>query len=223
MTARVLVTSGDKKDAGRYGDALRRVGAEPVIRTPGGGPVELDDFGGLLLTGGTDVNPARYGETARAETEPPDDALDEFEMGLARAAIERDLPVFAICRGMQLLNVALGGTLIQHLDGAARHQVRGGEKSEPAHSTRVEPATKLRAIAGADVLRVNSRHHQAVKSLGAGLIVSARDPEDDTIEAAEMPGKRFVVAVQWHPEDQAAGDAAERRIFEAFVEAMGKP
>ncbi len=222
MTVRVLVTSGTKKDARRYEDALRLVGAEPVVATSGGGAVELDDFEGLLLTGGGDVNPARYGEAAHAKTEAPDDALDEFEIGLARVAVERDLPVFAICRGMQLLNVAMGGTLVQHLDAAERHSVRGDRKSEPAHEARVEAGTKLRAIAGAGALQVNSRHHQAVKELGGGLIVSARDPEDGTIEAAEMPGKRFVVAVQWHPEDQAAGDAAERRIFEAFAEAMAE-
>ena len=220
MTARVLVTSAGEEDAGRYVDALRLVGAEPVVAAPGGGAVDLDDFAGLLLTGGADVNPARYGEARREETEAPDDARDEFEIALAGAAVERDMPIFAICRGMQLLNVALGGTLVQHLENAARHAVRGGKKSEPAHEARVEAGTKLRAIAGADALRVNSRHHQAVKELGAGLTVSARDPEDGTIEAAEMPGKRFVVAVQWHPEDRAAGDEAERRIFEAFVGAM---
>ncbi len=220
MTARVLVTSATRREARRYADALRLVGAEPIVRTPGGGSVDLDHFAGLLLTGGVDVNPARYGEAARVETEKPDDALDEFEMRLARTAVERDMPVFAICRGMQVLNVAMGGTLVQHLENAAKHSVRGGKKSEPAHEAKVEAGTKLRTIAGLDVLRVNSRHHQAVKRLGEGLTVSARDPEDGTIEAAEMPRKRFVVAVQWHPEDQAAGDEAERRIFEAFLEAM---
>ena len=222
MTARVLVTSATRREARRYAGALRLVGAEPVVRTPAGGSVDLDHFAGLLLTGGGDVNPARYGEAARVETEKPDDALDEFEMKLARTAVERDMPVFAICRGMQVLNVAMGGTLVQNLDTAERHSVRGGKKSEPAHEAKVEAGTKLRAIAGLEALRVNSRHHQAVKKLGEGLIVSARDPEDGTIEAAEMPGKRFVVAVQWHPEDQAAGDEAARRIFEAFVGAMSE-
>lgn len=222
MKARVLVTAGGKEDARRYEDALRLVGAEPVVATPGGGLVALDDFAGLLLTGGADVNPARYGEPRQAKTEKPDDALDGFEIALARAAVERDMPIFAICRGMQLLNVALGGTLVQHLENAARHAVRGGKKSEPAHEARVEAGTKLRAIAASDTLQVNSRHHQAVKDLAAGLTVSARDPEDGTIEAAEMPGKRFVVAVQWHPEDQAACDEAERRIFQAFVASMAE-
>ncbi len=203
-----------------YEQALRDAGIEPVLIQPGADVPT--DVAGLLLMGGTDVNPTRFGEAPQAETDDPDDARDELECNLIQEFLGRDLPVLAICRGVQILNVEHGGTLVQHLDSTAHHQVRTPEyKGRPAHGVEIVPGTKLAAIEGAPfALSVNSRHHQAVGKLGEGLRVSARDPEDGTIEAVERPDKRFVVGVQWHPENMSAGDERQAKLFRAFAEAL---
>jgi putative glutamine amidotransferase len=179
----------------------------------------MDGYVGLLLTGGTDINPTRYGEEAQRDTEPPDDERDECEWALLDQAVEHDLPVLAICRGHQLLNVYHGGTLIQHVP-SGRHAQRPADKSTPAHEVTVEPGTLLAFLTGTDRLRVNSRHHQAVDRIGAGLRVSAKDPEDGMIEALERSDRRFVVAVQWHPEDQVAHYPEQLKLFRAFANAL---
>jgi putative glutamine amidotransferase len=203
-----------------YEKALRAAGIEPVLILPGGDIPT--DVSGLVLMGGSDVNPARFGESRRTETENPDDARDELECGLIDDFTKRDLPVLAICRGLQILNVQYGGTLLQHLDSAKRHRVKTPDNpGRPAHQVEVVPGTKLAAIAGDPLtLDVNSRHHQAIGKLGDGLRVSARDPEDGTIEAVERPDKRFVVGVQWHPENQSPTDERQARLFRAFATAL---
>jgi gamma-glutamyl-gamma-aminobutyrate hydrolase PuuD len=188
-----------------YDAALRAAGLEPVYGN------SLDGVEGLMLQGGTDVNPARYGEVPHPETDEPDDARDALELKLIAEALDRDLPILAICRGMQILNVAHGGTLIQHTEG---HQVRSEDKSLPVHSIDITRGTHLAAIAGLNC-EVNSRHHQAVGKVGAELVVSARDPRDGIIEAIERPDKRFVVGVQWHPEDERRPE-----LFQAFASAI---
>ena len=142
-----------------------------------------------------------------------------MEYRLIAEFLERDAPILAICRGMQILNVQHGGTLIQHLANSSRHRVKAEDKGAPAHSVRIEPGTKLSAILGEPAtVEVNSRHHQAVREpVGEKLIVSARDSEDDTVEAVERSDKRFVIAVQWHPENQAPRDARQAAIFRAFA------
>jgi putative glutamine amidotransferase len=163
--------------------------------------------GGVMLLGGGDVDPALYGEAPHATTEVVVKPRDEYEIALVRAALGRDLPVFAICRGIQLLNVALGGSLIQdiptqvpqHLD----HQP-GGDAAQVAHFVDVTPASGLATLLQGDLdangfCGVNSRHHQAINLLGDGLKVTAR-AVDGVIEAVERPASRFCVAVQWHPE-----------------------
>ena len=130
-----------------------------------------------------------------------------MEVALLQGALERDLPVLAICRGMQMLNVALGGTLAQHIEG---HRCPGQAN---AHGLTIAAGSRLEGILGTEV---NSRHHQCVERLGDGLVVVARAP-DDVVEAVEFPGKRFVVGVQWHPED----GAEDWKLFAAFREAMG--
>ena len=125
---------------------------------------------------------------------------------------ERDLPVLAICRGLQLLNVALGGTLVQHVEG---HKCPGQQE---VHGITVATNSKLHSILGVVAYAVNSRHHQCVDKLASGLVVTARAGSDDVIEAVELPERRFVVAVQWHPEDRTGG--LDRRLFEAFRDAM---
>jgi putative glutamine amidotransferase len=203
-----------------YEKALCDAGIEPVLIRPG--EDVSADVAGLVLMGGTDVNPALYGEARVAETENPDDARDELEYALIGDFLRRDLPLLAICRGIQILNVQHGGTLVQHLDSTARHRVKTPDNPGlPAHQVEIVAGTRLAAIAGeALTLDVNSRHHQAIGRLGDGLRVSARDPEDGTIEAVERPDKRFVVGVQWHPENQSPADERQAKLFHAFATAL---
>ena len=198
---------------------MRLAGVNPVL-AEAAPCLSLEEVAGLVLTGGEDVNPARYGETRRSETEEPDDERDAVELRLIEEALERDLPLLAICRGLQILNVQHGGTLIQHLDSVERHCQRPPEKALPAHQVKIERGTVLSSIAGSEIWEVNSRHHQAVGKLGHGLIVSARDAEDETVEAVERPDKRFVVAVQWHPENQALAGPEQLKLFRRFAEVL---
>ncbi len=209
----------EEDEVGPYLAALAAAGVETVKASAGERP-RLRDFEGLVLTGGDDVDPALYGEERHPKTEQPDRERDQVEKDLLAEALELDLPVLAICRGLQLLNVFHGGDLIQHLDSVQRHQQSGGVLATPAHGIIVEPDTLLYSIAGAREWQVNSRHHQAAKRVGRNLVVSATDAEDKTIEALERPDKRFVLGVQWHPENQALVDAGQLRIFQRFGEAI---
>lgn len=166
----------------------------------------------MLLTGGGDVVPAYYGQQPHPELDDTDPERDAFELGLLTMADAADIPTLAICRGLQLLNVHRGGTLIQHLPQSARHR--------SAHPVRIEPESKLAAILGANEAQVNSRHHQAIDQVGTGLTVTARDADDGVIEAVEDPAHRFLIAVQWHPEDLAPKDEVHRRVFEAFARSL---
>lgn len=216
--ASVLVPFRHEKRLKAYEDAIHAAGMEPVPAFVGGG-VALDGAAGMLLLGGTDVNPKRYGETARPETDEPDDQRDEVELRLIEEALERDLPILAICRGLQILNVYHGGTLIQHLPAVEAHDVEAEDKGAHAHEVAIEANTWLARIAETERWRVNSRHHQAVDRIGAHLQVSARAVDDGTIEALERPDRRFVVAVQWHPEDQVRRDPEQLKLFRAFADA----
>jgi putative glutamine amidotransferase len=216
VTERVLVVYRDAADVEPYACALEAVGAEPLLQEARPG-LKIGSCGGLLLTGGSDVDPRLYGELPSPETEPPDPDRDTAEGALIDEALARDLPLFAICRGMQILNVHLGGSLIQHLPTAARHVRRTPDKGLPAHRVSIEPGTLLAGIACSESWEVNSRHHQAVARIAPGMRVCARDPEDGTIEAVELPLRRFVLAVQWHPENQAPRDSGQRSLFESFA------
>jgi putative glutamine amidotransferase len=143
------------------------------------------------------------------------------ELQLIDEAIERDVPMLAICRGLQILNVHHSGTLIQHLSSAGRHSTNGENPALPVREVMIEPDTLLAGIAGGNCWRVNSRHHQAAAEIGAGLRVAARDREDGTVEALERPDKRFVMAVQWHPEDQVFTDPEQLKLFRRFADALG--
>ena len=183
----------------------------------------LNRCDGILLTGGPDVEPARFGQadpTGTVVTCPPRDAT---ELWLAREALAADKPLLAICRGIQVLNVALGGDLwldlpSQRPSAIAHRQAAPG--SETTHSVRVLPDTPLWEICGRDSLRVNSLHHQAIRTLAPGLKLMAQ-AEDGLTEAAWLPGKCFVLGVQWHPELLSAHDEASRAIFRRFAEACG--
>jgi putative glutamine amidotransferase len=214
---RAALTYRFNNEVGPYADALRSVGVQPVLVDPAGATPTLDDIEGLLLSGGTDVNPTLYGHARDPRSEDPDDELDALEQSLLQQALARDIPVLAICRGLQLFNVAhAGGTLVQHIEG---HSVRGDDLSIPAHTVLVEGGTMLSRIMGAGEHRVNSRHHQAALDIGSGLVVSAR-AADGVVEAMELPGKKFAVAVQWHPENQVYSFSEQRRLFEAFRDAL---
>ena len=202
-----------------YEEALRNAGMEPLLIAPGD-RIPADAHG-LVLMGGIDVNPARFGEVRGPETDDPDDARDELECALIEDFLKHDLPMLAICRGIQILNVQHGGTLVQHLASTEHHRVRTDDKGLPAHRVEIVPGTRLAAITGEPLtLDVNSRHHQAIGRLGDGLVVSARDPEDGVIEAVERPDKRFVIGVEWHPENQSSRDARQARLFQAFAAAL---
>jgi len=209
---RAAVTCRFENKVGPYLDALRAAGAEPIGVTPDRPLSSLDGIDGLVLTGGTDLAPWRYGQSPRPEAQAPDEERDELEFRLLREALEHNLPVLAICRGMQLFNVFHHGTLLQHTGG---HVSKSSDPAEPAHSVQIVDGTRLAGIFGIPELRVNSRHHQAVDRAGAGLVISARSVTDAVIEGLERPDRRFALAVQWHPEDQP-GHAP---LFEAFVEA----
>ncbi|HEY2843995.1 MAG TPA: gamma-glutamyl-gamma-aminobutyrate hydrolase family protein [Bryobacteraceae bacterium] len=219
MSGPILVVYREPAEVQPYARALESVGAQTLLAEARPG-LRLGTCSGLLLTGGTDVDPARYGQTPAPETQTPDKDRDAEEAALIEEALARDVPVLAICRGMQILNVSLGGTLIQHLSGAFRHVKRPEDRGLPAHGIAIEPGTLLAGIAHSASWQVNSRHHQAVDRPGAGLRICARDTEDGTIEAVELPGRRFVLAVQWHPENQAVTDAGQRGLFQSFAEAV---
>jgi putative glutamine amidotransferase len=209
---KILVVYREESEVGAYRDALLLAGADPILKEIDNIP-QLADFDGLMLTGGVDVDPALYGETRHPATEEADPRRDAVESELLREALEMDRPVLAICRGLQILNVAEGGDLIQHIEN---HRQAETVRSTPSHRIVIEPGSLLSTIAGTREMLVNSRHHQAVRTPGKGLRVTAVDPDDGTIEALERPDKRFVLAVQWHPENQAPVDPAQLRIFEHF-------
>jgi putative glutamine amidotransferase len=175
----------------------------------------LSMIDGLMLAGGADIDPGAYGQGRHAETTETVPERDEFEIALTRAALERDLPVLGICRGMQLINVAQGGTLLQHLPehfGHSEHRRSLGSFDGADHMVDVLADTLASQVVGSDGHSTKSHHHQGVDRLGDGLRVSARSPLDDLIEAVELPDRRFVLGVQWHPEADAASP-----VIAAFV------
>jgi putative glutamine amidotransferase len=192
-----------------YVESVTRAGGDPWALSHAADPPEaaVRACAGLLLTGGADVDPARYGEARHATVTDVDAARDEYEMALVRAAMAADLPVLAICRGLQVMNVALGGSLIQdvpsQIGAAVPHQVPA-PKDAIAHEVSVVPGSRLAELMSKAVvngrLPVNSRHHQAVGRLAEEFVVTSRAP-DGVIEAVELPRARFCVGVQWHPEN----------------------
>jgi len=216
MGETVLIAYRDLSYVEPYAQAIEAIGAKPFLQEVHPG-LRIGQCSGLLLAGGTDVDPALYGEAPAPETDAPDTLRDTVEAELIDEALARDLPVLAICRGMQLLNVRLGGSLIQHLPSVARHRRRTPDRGRPAHRVTIQPGTLLASIADVETWEVNSRHHQAVTRLGRGLRVGALDDEDGTIEAIELPERRYVLGVQWHPENQAAQDSRQRKLFQSFA------
>lgn len=186
----------------------------------------LDRFDGFLFPGGPDINPLLFGEEAIAECGNIITERDTLELGLLPAILRSGKPVFGICRGIQLMNVALGGTLIQDIKTQVRgaveigHYQRAGD-AVPTHSVKVEKNTLLFDIVRKERFTVNSFHHQACKALGAGLVVNASAP-DGIIEAVSLVGHRFFLGVQWHPEHLYGVDQDAAKLWDAFVGSCGK-
>jgi putative glutamine amidotransferase len=208
-----------------YAGSVTRAGGLPVAlpHEPDAAEAYLDRLAGLIVTGGAfDVDPALFGASSRHATVVTKDRRTAFELAVTRGALARDMPVLGICGGQQLLHVALGGTLIQHIpdeiaDALAHEQPN--PRTEPGHSVAVTPGTLLHRITGRDTLEVNSAHHQAAKDEPAGLVVNAVAP-DGVIEGIESPAHSFCLGVQWHPE--YAVSAGDRPIFDAFIAAAAR-
>ena len=212
---RVAVTHDRRYKIDAYLRAVQAAGGDAVPVVAGGEHASMAAFDALLLSGGVDVNPALYGQKPDPKTESPDDDRDRMEREMLLEALDSDKPVLAVCRGLQLFNVVHGGTLVQHIEG---HVTRGVRKARPVHDVTVANGTRLAEVLCAAAVRVNSRHHQAVDRLGAGVLISAQ-AEDGTVEGLERTDRRFAVAVQWHPENMAASDPVQLRLFEKLVQA----
>jgi len=197
-----------------YVRSLERAGARVLLVPPDDDGIEetLDALDGLLFSGGNDLDPASYGAETHPETTGTKPQRDRGELALLQAALERDMPVLAVCRGFQVLNVARGGDLVQHLPervGHEEHRAVKGVFSD--HGVRVDDASRLGSLLGAEVPAVKSHHHQGLGRVGEGLRETAW-AEDGTVEGVEDPSKRFAVGVLWHPE---AGD--DTKLFEGLV------
>ena len=215
----------------RYYEAVAAAGAAPVLI-----PL-LDDIdalratyeacAGIMIPGGVDMDPGTYGEAPHERLGRVDPARDRVELQLTRWAIEDRKPLLGLCRGLQVINVAAGGTLYQdldaQLDGAIRHDyfpTYGFDRDYVSHDVAVAPASRLRSLVEIDQLPVNSMHHQGVKRLGAGLVACAH-AADGLIEAVESVNGHWMVGVQWHPEVFEADDPHTRELFRGFVRAAG--
>jgi putative glutamine amidotransferase len=208
-----------------YVEGVHRAGGFAVMLPPDPRLVEdpreaLDLIDGLLLAGGADIDPLAYGQAVHAETVGTVPERDVFEIALVRAAIERDMPVLGICRGMQLINVARGGTLVQHLPerfGHHEHRRVVGSFDGADHEVDLRESTLAIRVAGEARHPTKSHHHQGVDRLGEGLEVSGTSVIDSLPEAIELPGRRFVLGVQWHPEADATSP-----VLGALVQAASR-
>lgn len=231
----VVVSAGTRVDNGTarvrlnaaYVAALESAGLIPVIIPPLSDAAKAGDVlaaaGGLLLSGGGDVNPGLYGELLHPKADPPDDDRDATEIALVAKARTEGIPTLAICRGIQVVNVALGGSLVQdipsQLDTDILHDVREGRKSR-THEVVLEPDSRLSAAVGATRITVNSLHHQAVARLAPGLRATAHSP-DGVVEGIEYNGDWWMVGVQWHPEEMHETEEPwDQGLFHSFGAAV---
>ncbi len=225
-----LVTYGRNADGvftmpAAYVDAVRRAGGLPLLLAPGEPRLE-EWFGlldGLILAGGGDIDPALYGGRGHAENYKFDAGRDANEVWLARRVRTTGLPTLGICRGLQMLNVAYGGTLIEHLPDAVGEVVahRGPDKSPTPHAVSIEPDSGVARVLGTTTPMGTSWHHQGVAEVAAGLRVVGRT-KDGVIEALELPGHPWLHAVLWHPELTAENDPVQQRLFDALVQAASE-
>ena len=223
---RIGVTCSPLRGSAYYAPYLRAVeaaGGEPVTLDPQPQGLEQDrataivhDIDGLLVPGGWDVDPPVYGEARQEETPNVDVPLDLTEIALVRAAVDAGVPVFGICRGQQVINVALGGSLRQHIDG---HDMHGHPRNLLAHPITVVPGSELSRVTPDDTVMVNSLHHQSVKDVAPSLHVTAESP-DGIVEGVES-SDGLVVAVQCHPEELLGQDGWAMALFRRFVDRVG--
>jgi putative glutamine amidotransferase len=210
---KIGITTSPLRDPAYYNTYIRAVeaaGADAVELPPGTAALPAVD--GLLLPGGWDVDPSFYGEKPDEKVGPIDRELDQTELRLFMQAREREIPVLGICRGQQVINVAMGGSLVQHLED---HDARALGRKHLAHTIEVDPASELGRAAGEHKIRVNSLHHQAIRTLAPGLQQTAKG-EDGTVEGVES-NDGLIVAVQCHPEELTVDLPWARRLFERFV------
>ena len=216
--------SGGPRPRDAYCRSVEQAGGTTILIHPGQSSMDLDavwrKLGGLILSGGGDVDPARYGEPAHPNTGGISAERDEMEIRLALKAVGSGLPLFAICRGIQVLNVALGGTLVQDIPSGPRKMLAHdskGERGVATHAVTVEEGTRLAAALGTTTASTNSFHHQAVRRPGRGLRVVAHTG-DGVIEGVEgVGGDAFLLGVQWHPEEMTLRDAPSLALFKALV------
>lgn len=203
-----------------YVDAVRRAGGIPVMLPPGDPNLSelLTRLDGIILTGGGDIDPQHYQGSPHETNYMLDPERDHSEIELAKTLMKLDVPLLGICRGMQVINVALGGTLVEHLPDEVGEEVlhRAPPRLPVAHEVTVEPASRLAEIMGQTQASPTSWHHQAIRQPGAGLQVVAHAP-DGTIEAVEKPDHAWLVAVQWHPELSADVQPEQQRLFDELV------
>lgn len=208
-----------------YVAGVGRAGGLPFVLPvldPGEAASVLAGLDGIVFAGGGDVDPARYADAASPHVQGVDPDRDAYEIGLAQAALAMGLPMLGVCRGSQVLNVALGGTLVQHLPDVTDLEHRAKERwAEEVHSVRVLPGSRLRAVVGRDVIGVNSLHHQAVAKVGGG-VQAVGWAEDGTIEAIEGTGRNRILGVQWHPE-LLLEDTSHMALFGWLVEEASHP
>jgi putative glutamine amidotransferase len=241
MRPRIGITSWHRSDADKlerwvairdtYTGAVWAAGGLPIILPIGDDEPEMIEgylatVDGLLFTGGEDIAPAYYGEGRDERCQEPDPERDLFEIHLARASLNRQVPVLGICRGLQVLNVAAGGTLYQDIacrpGTALYHAASLADRGRLIHGVRLVSGTRLRAIMGVAGSEVTSTHHQFVKDLAPGFVVGAESVEDGIVEGIEGPGDAFAVAVQWHPERIYKERAEHLALFRALVNAAKK-
>jgi putative glutamine amidotransferase len=207
-----------------YVEAIRRAGAIPVLipPQPENAAQLVEDLDGVLLAGGFDCDPAEFGEEPHPSLEPMDSRRQRNDVSLAKAARERGIPTLGICLGLQVMNVAAGGTLVQDIDSQIETEIEHASEPEDRgrHDVLIEQGTKLAKIIKERELNVNSSHHQAIRNVGEGLRVTAHAP-DGVIEGVEDPRHPFYVGVQWHPEDMT-GESSAAELFGAFVGAARK-
>ncbi len=222
ITTRARNSEGRFELSATYVEAVRRAGGYPVLLPPGEtDPEECFEFlDGIVMTGGPDVDPKLYGGKDHPELYGVDAERDACEIALARAIVEQDKPALCICRGMQVLNVALGGTLVEHIPDEFGNDVshRGDDRYEH-HDVIIEPLSRLAKIVGATKISTPSWHHQAVRLPAKGFVAVAKS-SDGVIESIEHPDHPMLVAVQWHPEHTAAKDAHQRALFAALIASL---